>query len=83
MSSQPSPAPGPSRAAQRNSSRHSHGTTLDYVRKVPRDNAIGGKHRHTGSREEGRMTVTDAAGRVLIDYEWMTLTAEELEEAQE
>jgi hypothetical protein len=29
------------------------------------------------------MTVTDAAGRVLIDYEWMTLTAEELEEAQE
>ena len=29
------------------------------------------------------MTVTDAVGRVLIDYVWHTLTAEELEEAQE
>jgi hypothetical protein len=56
---------------------------LEYVRKVHRDNAVGGELRHSGSREEGRVTVTDAAGRVQIDYVWMTLTAEELEEAQE
>jgi hypothetical protein len=43
---------------------------LEYVRKVHRDDAIGGELRHVGSREEGRVTVTvtDAAGRVLTDY---------------
>jgi hypothetical protein len=29
------------------------------------------------------VTVTDAAGRMLTQYRWVTLTAEELEEAQE
>jgi hypothetical protein len=55
---------------------------LDYVRKMHRENAIGGELRHAGSREAGRVTVTDAAGRVLIDYRWVTMTSEELE-AQE
>jgi hypothetical protein len=62
---------------------YSHNTMLDYVRKVHRDKAIGGELRHGGSREAGRVTVTDAAGRVLTQYRWVTLTAEELEEAQE
>jgi hypothetical protein len=62
---------------------HSCNTILDYYRKMHRDTVIGGELRHLGSREEGRVTVTDAAGRLLIDYRWMTLTAEELEEAQE
>jgi hypothetical protein len=62
---------------------YSHSTMLDYARKVHRENAIGGALRHAGSREAGRVTVTDAAGQVLIDYQWMTLTSEELEAAQE
>jgi|ERR1700677_1827496 hypothetical protein len=61
---------------------YSHATMLDYVRKMHRENAIGGELRHAGSREAGRVTVTDAAGRVLIDYRWVTMTSEELE-AQE
>jgi hypothetical protein len=62
---------------------YSYATMLDYVRKVHRDNALGGELRHGGSREAGRVTVTDAAGRILTQYRWVTLTAEELEEAQE
>jgi hypothetical protein len=56
---------------------------LDHCLKVHRDNVIGGELRHGGSREAGRVTVTDSAGRVLTDYVWHTLTAEELEAAQE
>src|SRR5580693_232376 len=62
---------------------YSYGTMLDYCRNVHQDKAIGGELRHGGSREAGQVTVTDAVGRVLIDYVWHTLTAEELEEAQE
>jgi len=61
---------------------YSHNTMLDHCRKMHRDNAIGGELRHAGGREAGQVTVTDAVGRVLIDYVWMTLTAEQLEEAQ-
>jgi hypothetical protein len=53
---------------------YSHGAVIDYARLVHRENAIGGELRHSGNPEAGRVTVTDAAGRLRIDYAWETLT---------
>jgi hypothetical protein len=61
---------------------YSYNTVLDHCRTVHRGKAIGGEPRHGGSREAGQVTVAEA-GRVLTHYRWVTLTAEELEEAQE
>jgi hypothetical protein len=62
---------------------YSYATMLDYCRKIHRDKVIGGELRHSGSREAGRVTVTDAGGRVLTQYRWVTATAAEMEAAQE
>jgi hypothetical protein len=53
---------------------YSHGAVIDYARLAHRENAIGGELRHSGSPEAGRVAVTDAAGRLRIDYVWETLT---------